>query len=204
MKKAHPAKRRRASRALAQFSGWVTVLGPDRRDAVFSTDPDSGDQIRADRLPGEVIGHRKVTPIDTREPDPVDPRETTLRAFDRIKGRIRAAGVTLKRLPGVNSLNDLEGARSQLAQYVAAEGGPRRPRGKEIDQLDEVLLWLLPLPTKERKILSAYMLGLSLRRIGEEFGNLSKSQVNRRVDSAITDIVCRLAVPTLDVEKNFK
>lgn len=204
MKKAQPAVPFRASRALARFSGWVTVLGPDRENAVFARDAETGTVIRAARLPGEVIGHRRIG-RGAPAPEPVEPAATSVPAFDTVKARIRAAGETLRRMPSPPDLSSLQSARSHLRRYVADDArrtGP--PRAKDIDRMEEVIEWLFMIDDEPRMILSAFMTGLSLAMIGEHFGGHDKYWARRRVDAAVTDIVCRLAGPPPDVEKFFK
>lgn len=92
---------------------------------------------------------------------------------DDIKARLNEAGRTLRNVrdprPHAQRLRALWPDAPESYWTAYARSRPRRVRmpvsAAEIDRMDECLGWLLWLDLPERRLLSAWMLGLKIREI---------------------------------------
>lgn len=98
---------------------------------------------------------------------------TVPEALAVIKARLRASGQVLKRIPSPRELGGLRGGNGSWPNivhtiqdwgaYTAKAQRPARPTARELDDLDEVLGWLLRLDEENRTVAHACMV-TSLRK----------------------------------------
>ena len=119
---------------------------------------------------------------------------------DDIKARLNEAGRTLGNVrdprPHAQRLRALWPDAPESYWTADARQRPRRVRmpvgAAEIDRMDECLGWLLWLDLPERRLLSAWMLGLKIREICEIW-SCDRKTFWRRIDRICATLAVELA-----------
>lgn len=117
-----------------------------------------------------------------------------------IKARLAEAGRTLRNVrdprPHATRLRALWPDAPDAYWTAYARGRPRTIRmpvsGAEIDRMDECLGWLLWLDLPERRLVSAWMLGLKIREICEIW-SCDRKTFWRRIDRICAALAMELA-----------